>query len=273
MCSDLDTMVPETVIADGLTYPYRITLDPVGAKMYWTTVGAGMVRRANLDGTGLETIVDLGASSNTGVAVDGVSGRLYWAQADSVWSSSLDGSDAAVLFEVGAPGYIQDIALEPDSGTIYVSNWNGLGSGRLQRANLDGSGLEDVLSSVDQGPAGLAVDAAGGKVYWGSWNIDPFATGGVRRANLDGSGVETLADGIDADSLALDLSAGKAYWTVIDYATSTGSIQRSNLNGSNLETLPFGDMLPAGIAFIPEPGTLTLLLLLLGVAAAPHRRS
>ena len=261
MCTDVDTLVPEVVISEGLTYPYRITLDAVGGKMYWTTTYDGLVRRANLDGTELETIADLGGSSTTGIAVDGVSGKVYWAQAASVWSSDLDGSNAAVLLEVGAPGFIQDITLEPSSGKIYLSNWIGMGNGRLQRANLDGSGLEDVLPSVDQGPAGLAVDAASDKVYWASWNIDLFDNGAVRRANLDGSGVETLVDDIDADSLTLDLSAGMAYWTVVDAFSGTGSIQRANLNGSGHEVLPFGVVLPAGVAFIPEPGTLLLLAL------------
>ncbi len=270
MCSDVDTLVPEVVIAEGLTYPYRITLDPVGGKMYWTTTYDGLVRRANLDGTGLETIVDLGGPSTTGIAVDGVGGKVYWAQAASVWSSNLDGSDAVVLFEVGAPGFIQDITLEPSTATIYLSNWNGLGYGRLQRANLDGSGLEDVLPSVDQGPAGLAVDATSGKVYWASWDIDPFDNGAVRRANLDGSGIETLVDDIDADSLTLDLSAGMAYWTVVDVFSGLGSIQRAHLDGSGHEVLPFGTTLPAGVAFIPEPGA--LLLLALNAAILVHRR-
>ena len=270
MCSDVDTLVPEVVLSEGLTYPYRITLDPVGGKMYWTTTYDGLVRRANLDGTDLETIVDLGGSSTTGIAVDGVSGKAYWAQGASVWSSDLDGSNAAVLLEVGAPGFIQDITLEPSTAKIYLSNWNGLGNGRLQRANLDGSGLEDVLPSVDQGPAGLAVDAADGKVYWASWNIDLFDNGAVRRANLDGSGVETLVDDIDADSLTLDFSAGMAYWTEIDAFSGSGSIHRANLDGSGYEALPFGDILPAGIAFIPEPGTLALLSV--GAAVIAHRR-
>ena len=261
MCTDVDTLVPEVVISEGLTYPYRITLDAVGGKMYWTTTYDGLVRRANLDGTELETIADLGGSSTTGIAVDGVSGKVYWAQAASVWSSDLDGSNAAVLLEVGAPGFIQDITLEPSSGKIYLSNWIGMGNGRLQRANLDGSGLEDVLPSVDQGPAGLAVDAASDKVYWASWNIDLFDNGAVRRANLDGSGVETLVDDIDADSLTLDLSAGMAYWTVVDVFSGSGSIQRAHLDGSGHEVLPFGVVLPAGVAFIPEPGTLLLLAL------------
>ncbi len=270
MCTDVDTLVPEVVISEGLTYPYRITLDAVGGKMYWTTTYDGLVRRANLDGTELETIADLGGSSTTGIAVDGVSGKVYWAQDASVWSSDLDGSNAAVLLEVGAPGFIQDITLEPSSGKIYLSNWIGMGSGRLQRANLDGSGLEDVLPSVEQGPAGLAVDAASDKVYWASWNIDLFDNGAVRRANLDGSGVETLVDDIDADSLTLDLSAGMAYWTVVDVFSGSGSIQRAHLDGSGHEVLPFGDILPAGVAFIPEPGT--LLLLALNTAILLQRR-
>jgi len=47
-------------------------------KMYWTEQQAGVIKRANVDGTSIETLVtSLGLLA--GIALDG-SGKMYWAE-------------------------------------------------------------------------------------------------------------------------------------------------------------------------------------------------
>lgn len=256
--ADLDTLVIHDVIAGGLDYPYRLAVDPIGAKLYWTTAYAAKVQRANLDGSGVEVITDLGSGSNTGIAVDGVGGKVYWAKVNEVWSANLDGSDATALFTVSEG--VQDLTLDAVNGQVYVSNFSGSGVGTLQRFNLDGTGLEDVVTEIVDGPFGLGVDAVSGKLYWGCYDVNAEGLGAVQRANLDGSGLETLVESVDADSLALDLDGGKVYWSSPQFDPYGATMQRCNLDGSERETLPFEDIFPAGIA-IPEPGTMVLLLL------------
>ena len=62
------------------------------------------------------------------------------------------------------------------------------GNGKIQRANLDGSNIEDLVTQGLSGPAGIALDVAGGKMYW----TNDWSTGKIQRANLDGSNVEDL---------------------------------------------------------------------------------
>ncbi len=109
--------------------------------------------------------------------------------------------------------------------------WADAGRDKIQRADLDGSNVEDLLTSADGvvGPVGLALDVAGGKMYWTEWEEDK-----IRRANLDGSNSEDLiASGRAPVWLALDVPGGKIYWT--DWGTDR--IQRANLDGSNVENL------------------------------------
>ncbi len=69
--------------------------------------------------------------------------------------------------------------------------WGAFGSG-IVRANLDGSDVENFV--IDFGhPDGLALDGAGGKLYWTDEII-----GEIKRANLDGSDVEVLVSGLSA---------------------------------------------------------------------------
>ena len=115
------------------------------------------------------------------------------------------------------------------------------GTDKIQRANLDGSQIEDLIFTGLNIPQALALDLDGAKMYW----MDP-GTIRIQRANLDGSQVEDLVvTGLDyPDGLALDLDGGKMYWT--DWGTN--KIQRANLDGTRIEDLITGLSDPVGLA-------------------------
>ena len=119
------------------------------------------------------------------------------------------------------------LVVDPYSPPIY---WTDYGTDKIQRANLDGSNVEDLVTSGLRDPASIALDIAGGKMYW----TDPD-TYKIQRANLDGSNVEDLVtSGLrDPIGIALDIAGGKMYWTDVD----GDNIQRANLDGSNVEDL------------------------------------
>ena len=101
--------------------------------------------------------------------------------------------------------------------------------GKIQRGNLDGSNIEDV---VNRGAASIALDATNGKVYWTQED------NGIYRANLsDGTNIEQVIDddvwAISGGGIALDVAGGKMYWT----NGETDSIFRANLDGTNAEEL------------------------------------
>ena len=109
---------------------------------------------------------------------------------------------------------------------------------RIQRADVDGSQVDVVVTGLhadrcEVAGCGLAVDSAGGKLYWTGSNRG--AGGAIRRANLDGSGIEdlvtTAADGwrglLHAGDLALDVGGRKLYW--VDWGH--GEIRRADLDG------------------------------------------
>ena len=95
--ANLDGTMVETVITE-VDKPGRIALDIPGGKIYWTDHVVDVVRRANLDGTGVEDIYIVGANLNPdGIALDLDAGKVYWAQAvmtnsDRIRSMNLDGS-------------------------------------------------------------------------------------------------------------------------------------------------------------------------------------
>ena len=78
------------------------------------------------------------------------------------------------------------------------------------------------------------------KMYWTDSGTDK-----ISRANLDGTEVEDLVTGLSGPLLfhgpwgiALDVAAGKVYWTFWDTQNiGLGKIQRANLDGTQLEDL------------------------------------
>ena len=123
--------------------------------------------------------------------------------------------------------------------------WADTGANKIQRANLDGSNVQDLVPAGSGRPVGIALDLAGGKMYWTDRDkadeTDPTGRSSIQRANLDGSNVETLVLGGNSvkEYIALDISGGKMYWSEwIHPAIGADSrIRRANLDGSNIEDI------------------------------------
>ena len=102
----------------------------------------------------------------------------------------------------------------------------------MQRANLDGTNVEDVVSGIPN-LWGVAVDSGDGKIYWTSESL------GIQLANRDGKNVENLlTTEAGADGIASDERAGQLYFTHL-YG---GPIERIRLGGSERTAL------------VPDPG-------------------
>ena len=130
--------------------------------------------------------------------------------------------------------------------SYWTDNTRTTWTAKIRRANLDGSQVEDHITTGVRTPGFLVLDVEGRKMYWAD-DSDDFSGGKIKRANLDGSNVEDLITGFTGlqgpSGIALDVEYGKIYW--IDY--DTAKIRRANLDGSNVEELTqvggrFGDL-------------------------------
>ena len=233
-------------IATGGTEPYTYSLDPIPAGLQFdtatqrlsgtpTTVGTTAATYTATDTTGST------ASLNFTITVQNTPSLtdlyMYWAewQGGRIRSATLDGTNRQDL--VTGLRTPSDMALDLAGGKMYWTASTALGWTKTQRANLDGTGVEDF---TDVGGDGIALDLTSRKMY---------LVGGSKivRANLDGTGVEDLVTtGLSyADDMALDLADGKMYWT----NRGMSKIQRANLDGSNIQDLVTTGLIgPSGIA-------------------------
>ena len=104
--------------------------------------------------------------------------------------------DSALTFSVadGAITTYKDTALTTEvlvtasrGEDLLTIVWVDADTDKIQRANLDGSNIEDLVTQGLEAPIGIALDVVGGKMYWTDAGTDK-----IQRANLDGSNVEDL---------------------------------------------------------------------------------
>ncbi len=92
--------------------------------------------------------------------------------------------------------------------------WVNYGANKISRANLyEGGGADLPIAAANvNGPYGLAIDSAGGRIYW----LNTAAGGSIGYANLDGSGSALLntagASFANPAGLAIDPAGGRIYW-------------------------------------------------------------
>ncbi|HVP38343.1 MAG TPA: FlgD immunoglobulin-like domain containing protein [Candidatus Saccharimonadales bacterium] len=181
-------------------------------------------------------------------------GQIYWVDAafsaPTLNRANPDGSGAQSL-ALASQSLPQGIDFDVPPAELFDSELAFSGA-HLLEGSVNLISVSPILSGLSC-LRGVAVDAAGGKIYWTSTNL---VTGPlVERANLDGtSPVVLYSPGPGAGSaprgIALDLLHGKIYWADFD--------------GSRIQSMPIGggppsDVLtglngPSGIALDPQGG-------------------
>ena len=194
--------------------PMGIAVDTAGRKLYWTA-SSGKVKRANLNGSGSETVVqDL--SDPTDIVVS--NGFIYWTE----------GGNSIRRVNISGQKIVRDVAVNLDTvgglavggGKVYWTEQTSASTGTVNGANLNGTNFETLASTLSV-PMGIAVDTAGSKVYWTS------SSGKVKRANLDGSRGEKVVEGLISPS-ALAIGGANTETTATTTKKATTPAKKDN---------------------------------------------
>jgi sugar lactone lactonase YvrE len=151
--SNVDGTNVETLLADVSIA--GIDLDVAGGQVYFTQFqcesGTGCIRRIDLDGGSLETLVPNVNGDIDAIEVDAVSGKMYYTDEDNgrFYKANLDGTDVELFVNFDFETAGQGLALDIADGKIYWStrdqSWTGsewTAAGSLGRSNLDGTDIE-----------------------------------------------------------------------------------------------------------------------------------
>jgi hypothetical protein len=280
MTTDVATPAARVLVADAGQGPDGIAVDLEQGHIYWTGMGVpanddGFVRRSDLDGRNVRTIVPAGGTyTPKQLKLDRASGKLYWSDREGmrVMRANLDGSNIETLVTVGssasdrrdASNWCVGVALDVAGGYFYWSQKGGdnAHTGSLRRAYLampSGESSENrsdvhVLFSGLPEPVDIDLDLEHRHIYWTDRGDDT-----VNRAPIEipsgftaatRSDRQILIQGVrEAIGVTLDVAHGMLYFT----GGTGGRVGRANLDGSNAVDLLKGTAGLTGIAVVELP--------------------
>jgi hypothetical protein len=228
MRADLDGKNRTTLVREGDTFtPKQLHLDKAGGRLYWCDREGMRVMRCNLDGSGIEVLVQSGEGDGdrrdqtrwcVGITVDRERGQIYWTQ---------KGGDNAEV------GRIFRAAIDVPPGETPANR----------------SDIEVWLDHLPE-PIDLELDLATRVLYWTDRG-DPPRGNTVNRAPVDvGPGPARapeivfthLMEGI---GIALDVPGDRMFMTDLG-----GSVYSARLDGTEKRTLLYVQGNLSGVAYV-----------------------
>jgi glucose/arabinose dehydrogenase len=249
------------IVVGGLGNPQDVAVDLVNGKVYWTDDLDDNIQRADLNGSNVQELV-AGVNGPKGITLDINGGKMYWADnfTSKIQRANLDGSTVQDVFQFTSGSHaLSGVDLDVSAGKVYWTDSATGVSGSILRRNMDGTGLtETVLTSTNHGPNWIARDTQTGDLFWSSEVTNTV----LRNNSIIATGINNVRD------IALDVVGRKIFWTSL----SDDKIIGANLNGNGQVDAVTGLGNPHGLAFVPEPSTLTLAVFgLLGLFVHSRR--
>ncbi|RKU24755.1 hypothetical protein C6503_00620 [Candidatus Poribacteria bacterium] len=180
--------------------PRGIAIDASRGRLYIIN-SQGTLQRLNVDGTNFEANLVRNLSSPNGIAVDAGRGKVYWTEdlgnkTGRIQRANLDGTNVQLIRKV--TGIPRGIAIDTSRGKLYVAHsW-----GKVQQLDLNGENYQSNFIPNLDSPQGIAVDAAGARIYW-------TARGKIQRANMNGRNIQDVVTGL-ATPVGIALNAPAA---------------------------------------------------------------
>ena len=271
--------MPRTLVASAGQGPDGIAIDLAAGYLFWTGMGNpsaddGFVRRSNLDGSNMVTLVPAGGTyTPKQMRVDPASGKLYWSDREGmrVQRSNVNGSSVETLVTTGTTAtdrmdesrWCVGMAIDTVGGWFYWSQKGGdnEGVGSIRRAHIqmpagqtstNRNDIEILFSGLPE-PIDLELDLEAGMIYWADRGDDT-----INRAPIAipaGSTAATRADRQiivrqvpEAIGVAIDKRRGRLYYT-----GGTGELGRANLDGSNKQEITVSGGAFTGIVVVDLP--------------------
>lgn len=229
--ANLDGTNVEDVITNRFL-PEDITIDTQNGKIFWietneakfknVTLGTGTIHRADPNGSNITEIatgykIPLEGGSSGLDCLHGVC-KGYIKPAGQ---AKID-LEPEQLFKPSA------IAVDTEKNKIY---WIDEFHENFQRANIDGSRVEDIRMIRGIRRMDIELDLKRNKIYW-------LSGSSIKRMDFNGNQIEDviLRWNISILSFGLDVTAQHIYWT----SSSRGIIHRSNFNGDDIQEIVTG---------------------------------
>ncbi|MDR6968551.1 hypothetical protein J2X31_002574 [Flavobacterium arsenatis] len=231
-----------TIVLTTVNYGYfkDLKVDSTHQKMYWYDEYYYKILRSNLDGTNLETFLDINFGK---MVIDEANSKLYFSNIDngdiSIESINLDGSSRTFLVGGFFVWSVDALALDKINNKIYY--WDGANN-EIKRVNTDGTGNE-VWRNNMQDIGSLNIPDALPTSISSNPSAATICAGGNTSFSITASNATGYQWQVNSGSGFTDISDGGAY---SDATTATLTITEatSEMNGSTYRCIASANSFP-----------------------------
>jgi len=239
--ANLDGSAPESVYIKNMAGVFDFEVDYDGQKLYWAEAdvndGPSTIKKANLDGSGVETIV-ADAAPSSGLGLDLNTRKIYFSGDNNttIKRADLDGSNVETIITDNTAKFAISITVSATLGKIfYFSNPDNAAT-TVYSANLDGSEIQSLLTRNSNNDGwGVSVDEKNEKLFYTQASTDE-----IYKMNLDGTDSELILDeanGVNGiANIAVDTSTDAIYWANLFGENQNNNIIRkaNSIDGSGV---------------------------------------
>nr|CAD7440490.1 unnamed protein product [Timema bartmani] len=201
---EMTAIVNDTKSATALDFVFRTGM------IFWSDISDQKIYKAPID-EGSERVVVIKESLTTsdGLAVDWIYNHIYWTDTgrNTIELANFEGNMRKVLVRDSLEEP-RAIAVNPLDGWMYWTDWGT--EPKLERAGMDGSHRQTIVSYEVKWPNGLTLDLVGRKVYWVDAKLNVISS-----CNYDGSSRRVVLYSPDVlqHPFSITTFEDSVYWT------------------------------------------------------------
>lgn len=186
-----------------------IDIDCQKGSIYWGDVIGNSIKSAAYDGSGFNFYLPNDVKAPEGISVDWAARNIFWTDSKkyTIEVANIDTKVRKVLFSGTGISNPRGIAVHPEKGKVFWSDWNRSGP-KIEWANMDGTQRGIFLDQSDvKLPNSLAIDWARDRLCYADAGL--FAIKCVGIENMEKVTVATNC----SYPFGLAITGNKFYWT------------------------------------------------------------
>ncbi|KAF6216065.1 hypothetical protein GE061_000403 [Apolygus lucorum] len=222
---EMTAIVNDTKSATALDFVFRTGM------IFWSDSSDQKIYQAPIDeGSSRTVVINNELTICDGLAVDWLYNHIYWTDTgkNTIELANYEGNMRKTLIKdnLDEP---RAIALNPLDGWMYWSDWGK--EARIERAGLDGSHRQKLVSYDIRWPNGLTLDLVRKRLYWVDAKLNLISS-----VNYDGTGRKVVLRSTESlhHPFSISVFEDYVYWTDWD---KQAIFKANKFNGSNVTAI------------------------------------
>ncbi len=231
----------DAIITENISEPRGLIIDSINNKLYWVDHDYPKIMKANLDGTGIETLEFDGLIEPHDITIDQTNNHIYWTdrKGKTISRADLDGQNHVFIIPASRNlTWPSGIDLDIENNHIY---WTDTQDQAIYKCDFSGNNIERIYDENLITPFRIKIKS--NRLYFTDWDRPILAS-----IDLDGSGYTEIKNRNDGFPGIIGLDLGNAFFydetkidTTLYYTGCTGDNYEIIINNQVFnEASPFG---------------------------------